>query len=167
MFKVGSRGYSAMMAANGLGAALAGLALAWVGTRVSSKTKVYGGRGLVLSVPAAALLLRICTHLALACLVLSGFAMIVFGISSQIKVQEEVPDDLRGRVMAVYSLVFNGLFSLGGLEIGYLAEHLHANGAVRLNATLCLLITGGASGVEFCRQTNTSLNESRPLEPCT
>ena len=140
LFKVGSRGYSAMMAANGLGAALAGLALAWVGTRVSSKTKVYGGAGLF----CLSLLLLSASHLyylALACLVLSGFAMIVFGISSQIKVQEEVPDDLRGRVMAVYSLVFNGLFSLGGLEIGYLAERLRANGAVRLNATLCLFIT--------------------------
>ena len=140
LFKVGSRGYSAMMAANGLGAALAGLALAWLGTRVSSKAKVYGGSGLF----CLSLLLLSVAHryyLALACLVLSGFAMIVFGISSQIKVQEEVPDDLRGRVMAVYSLVFNGLFSLGGLEIGYLAEHLHANGAVGLNAMLCLIIT--------------------------
>ncbi len=139
-FKVGERGFSAMMAANGLGAAIAGLALAWVGTRVSTKSKVYGGSLLF----CMALLLLSLAHLyyaALACLVLSGFAMIVFGISSQIKVQEEVPDDLRGRVMAVYSLVFNGLFSLGGLEIGYVATHLKASGAVRLNATLCLLAT--------------------------
>ena len=141
MYNVGSRGYSAMMAANGLGAALAGLALAWVGTRVSSKMKVYGGAVLF----CLSLLLLSWAGLywlALACLVLSGFAMIVFGISSQIKVQEEVPDELRGRVMAVYSLVFNGLFSVGGLEIGYLAEHLHASVAVRLNAVLAFVITG-------------------------
>ena len=68
--------------------------------------------------------------------------MILFGISSQVKVQEEVPDELRGRVMAVYSLVFNGLFSVGGLEIGFLAEHLHAPLAVRLNALLALAVTG-------------------------
>ena len=139
-FRVGSRGFSAMMVANGVGAALAGLALAWAGTRVSSKAKVYGG-SLLFCV--SLLLLSMAHHYyaALACLVLSGFAMIVFGISSQIKVQEEVPDDLRGRVMAVYSLVFNGLFSIGGLEIGFLAEHIHAFGAVRLNAGLCLLVT--------------------------
>ncbi len=139
-YKVGSRGYSAMMAANGLGAAFAGLALAWVGTRVSGKVKVYGGAVLF----CLSLLLLSWAGLywfALTCLVLSGFAMIVFGISSQIKVQEEVPDDLRGRVMAVYSLVFNGLFSVGGLEIGYLAEHLNAFNAVRLNAFLALAIT--------------------------
>ena len=142
MFKEGSRGYSAMMSANGLGAAIAGLALAWVGTRVSNKAKVYGGS----AVFCGSLLLLSWAgyyYAALACLVLSGFAMIVFGISSQVKVQEEVPDALRGRVMAVYSLVFNGLFSVGGLEIGFLAEHLHAPGAVRLNAVLGLLVTGG------------------------
>ena len=141
MFKVGSRGYSAMMAANGLGAAFAGLALAWVGTRVTSKVKVYGGAALF----CVSLLFLSWAHLyyaALACLVLGGFAMIIFGISSQVKIQEEVPDELRGRVMAVYSLVFNGLFSIGGLEMGFLAEHLHPQGAVRINAVLCLLITG-------------------------
>ena len=141
IYKVGSRGYSAMMAANGLGAAIAGLVLAWVGARVSGKMKVYGGAVLF----CISLLLLSWANLywlALACLVLSGFAMIVFGISSQIKVQEEVPDELRGRVMAVYSLVFNGLFSVGGLEIGYLAEHLHAPLAVRLNAVLALVLTG-------------------------
>lgn len=141
-FHRGSAGYSAMMTANGFGAAIAGLALAWVGTRVSSKVKVYGGSALY----CIALLLFASTRSyepALFFLVLAGFSMILFGISSQIKVQEEVPDTLRGRVMAVYSLVFNGFFSLGGLEIGLLAErpHVGAAGALLLNSALCLLFT--------------------------
>ena len=69
--------------------------------------------------------------------------MIIFGISTQTHIQEEVPDALRGRVMAVYSLVFNGLFSVGGLEIGALAERTDARLAVSINALFCLVITCG------------------------
>ena len=143
-FHKGESGFSAMMSANGLGAAFAGLALVWVGGRVPMRGKVYGGSilfGLALLLVAAAPFY----DAILAFLALSGFAMIIFGISSQTKVQEDVPDALRGRVMAVYSLVFNGLFSIGGLEIGWLAEpkHLGPRAAVSLNAALGLLITSG------------------------
>jgi MFS family permease len=78
--------------------------------------------------------------LALVWLAVSGFAMIVFAISCNTKVQEDVPDNLRGRVMAIYSMVFLGMMPLGGLEIGYLAEHLGAPWAVRINTTACLVI---------------------------
>jgi MFS family permease len=67
--------------------------------------------------------------------------MIIFGVSAQTKVQQDVPDELRGRVMAVYSLVFSGMMPLGGLLTGFLAEHLGALTAVRLNGIACLLVT--------------------------
>ena len=139
-FHRGESGYSAMMAANGLGAALAGLGLAWIGGKIPVRGKVYGGSALF----CAALLLLAAAHLyvaALACLTLGGFAMILFGISSQTKIQEDVPDALRGRVMAVYSLVFNGLFSVGGLEIGDLSERFGPREAITLNALLGFAIT--------------------------
>lgn len=132
-YGMGSSGYSWMMSANGVGAALGGLWLAAFGQRVPRYTLIYGGAFLF----CAALLLFAATTsypFALACLVLSGFSMIIFGISSNTKVQEDVPDDLRGRVMAVYSLVFNGLMPVGGYEAGYLAAHGGAAEAVRINA---------------------------------
>ena len=143
-FHKGEGGFSAMMAMNGFGAAIAGLALAWVGGSVPVRAKVYGGSALF----CVSLLLLAVAHFyfaALACLVLCGFAMILFGISSQTKVQEDVPDALRGRVMAVYSLVFNGLFSVGGLEIGWLAEphRFGAREAVASNAVIGLIVTAG------------------------
>ena len=141
-FHVGKSGYSTMMSMNGLGAAIAGLALAWKGAQVAGRVRVYGGAALF----CVSLLLLASAHLyllALACLVLSGFAMIIFGISTQTHIQEDVPDALRGRVMAVYSLVFNGLFSVGGLEIGALAERTNARLAVGINAVICLAVTLG------------------------
>jgi MFS family permease len=138
-FHVGAKGYSWMMSINGIGAALGGLLLAALTSRLSRRLTVYGG---ALSFCLAALFLSCAPtyHLALLSLFLSGFSMIIFGISCNTKVQEEVPDTLRGRVMAVYSLVFNGLFPIGGLTIGFLAQHLSASIAIRINATICLLI---------------------------
>lgn len=140
LFHVGERGFSAMMSANGIGAAIAGLVLAWAGSRLSRRVAIYGGSALF----CISLLFLAAAQpfwLMLLLLAVSGFAMILFGISSQTKIQEEVPDALRGRVMAVYSLVFNGLFSVGGLEIGYLAGRLKPMGAVHLNAAVCLVLT--------------------------
>jgi predicted MFS family arabinose efflux permease len=65
--------------------------------------------------------------------------MIMFAINSNTKVQEDVPNVLRGRVMAAYSLVFGGLMPVGGLEAGFLAEKIGAPHTVALNAALCLV----------------------------
>ncbi len=139
-FHSGARGFTAMMAANGVGAALGGMTIATFGDRLSRRLLIYGGAGLYCI---SLLLLAAAPHygIALAWLVLSGFSMIIFAISANTKVQEDVPDALRGRVMAVYSLVFSALMPLGSLQIGFLADHWSAANAVRLNAALLLLVT--------------------------
>jgi MFS family permease len=76
--------------------------------------------------------------LVLLCLTLNGIALISFAISANTKVQEEVPDALRGRVMAVYSLVQGSMTPLGGLLIGVAAEHVGVNNAIVLFAGACL-----------------------------
>lgn len=139
-YNVGASGYSRMMSANGIGAAIGGIVLATAGSRIPRYTLIYSGAFLFC---AALLLLAAIDNyaLALGCLVLSGFAMIIFGISCNTKVQEDVPDDLRGRVMAVYSLVFNGLMPVGGYEVGSLAAQLGGFQAVRVNALIALTLT--------------------------
>lgn len=139
-FHVGAAGFSRMMSVNGIGAALGGFILATVADRLPRRTVVYGG---ALLFGAALLVFSFMTHyaLALACLVVSGFAMIVFSISCNTKVQEDVPDELRGRVMAVYTLVFQGVLPIGGLEIGFLAQRYGTVAAVRVNIILFLLAT--------------------------
>jgi len=43
--------------------------------------------------------------------------------------------------MAVYSLVFQGLFPVGGLEIGFLAKRWGVLEAIRINSAICLVLT--------------------------
>ena len=62
-------------------------------------------------------------HLLIAC---AGVAVLSFSVSSAMGMvatimQEMAPDELRGRVMSVYILLFQGGFPIGALVAGYLA----------------------------------------------
>ncbi|MCW3052683.1 MAG: Arabinose efflux permease [Chthonomonadales bacterium] len=141
-FHRGAGGFSLLTGVNGVGAAIGGAALTIWGDRLPRRYAVYGG-AILFCISLITLSFSHSFALSLAILIWAGFMMIVFAISAQTRVQEEVPDDLRGRVMAVYSLVFQGLMPLGSLEIGFLAAHLGGPEAIRINALLCLVIAVG------------------------
>ncbi len=65
--------------------------------------------------------------------IVSQFAMI------NTVIQHQVDDSMRGRVMSLYTLVFMGLSPLGSLEIGFAAEHLGSQMAMRISAVVVLL----------------------------
>ena len=60
----------------------------------------------------------------LAALALAGWAFMVFFNTSNALVQMHVPDQLRGRVMGIYTLSFFGLMPVGALLAGTLAAHV-------------------------------------------
>jgi len=60
--------------------------------------------------------------LAAAVLMAMGFAQIVFMTSCNTTVQITVPDELRGRIMGLYALVFAGMTPIGSLLMGWIAE---------------------------------------------
>ena len=66
-----------------------------------------------------------------------GYTMMLQMASSNTLIQVMVPDALRGRVMAVYSMMFMGMAPIGALLGGALAE--------RLGAPLTVAIGGVAS----------------------
>ena len=139
IYGVGKLGFSMMVAINGAGAAAAGVLLTGLSGRISRRRLVFtGAYGFGFS-----LLLFTVTpeyHYALLCLFLVGFCMILFGINANTYVQECVPDAIRGRVMAVYTLVFGGLMPFGGLLLGFTAKHIGAILAVQINAAIGLLL---------------------------
>jgi MFS family permease len=55
-----------------------------------------------------------------------GFAMMVQMASSNTLIQAMVPDRLRGRAMAVYSMMFMGMAPMGALLSGWSADHIGA-----------------------------------------
>jgi len=80
--------------------------------------------------------------LALAVLIALGFAGVVFTTTANTLLQLEVPNELRGRVMSVYTLLFMGSTPVGGLLVGSVAHALGVANALVLCAALCLLGVG-------------------------
>ena len=136
----GARGLGILMGATGVGALLGALTLA-------TKTGVYGlGRwvtfscaGFSISLIAFALSRNFLLSTVL--LVPVGFCMMLQMSSSNTLIQAMVPDELRGRVMSVYSMMFMGMGPFGALIAGAIADHLGAPLAVIMGAVAGL---GGA-----------------------
>ena len=76
--------------------------------------------------------------LSAALLVPVGTAMMVEMASSNTLIQAMVPDALRGRVMAVYSMMFMGMAPFGALIAGSVAEHLGAPWTVAGGGIVCV-----------------------------
>jgi MFS family permease len=75
---------------------------------------------------------------AVALLVVIGFAQIVFQATCNTMLQITAPDGLRGRVMSLYAFTFAGITPFGSLLVGSIAETLGASAACAL---------GGAAGL--------------------
>jgi MFS family permease len=63
--------------------------------------------------------------------------MLIFNLANAL-VQTLVKDDLRGRVMSIYSLSYFGLMPLGSLLVGLIAEHASEPTAIITNAMILL-----------------------------
>ena len=59
--------------------------------------------------------------------------------SSNTLIQAMVPDELRGRVMSVYSMMFMGMAPLGALFAGSVAGMLGAPYTVAIGGLVCIL----------------------------
>jgi predicted MFS family arabinose efflux permease len=74
--------------------------------------------------------------LSLAILGVSGWALMMITNNSNVMIQSEVKDELRGRVMGVYAMVFNGAIPIGALLAGAFAEKIGAPITVMISAAV-------------------------------
>ncbi len=133
----GARGLGLLMGASGVGALAGTLTLA-------AKREVYGlGRWVTFATAGfgasmALFALSRSFPLSIALLVPVGFSMMLQMSSSNTLIQTMVPDELRGRVMAVYSMMFMGMAPFGALLAGTIANHVGAPRTVALGGLTCL-----------------------------
>ncbi len=69
-----------------------------------------------------------------------GAALILVMNLANAIVQTLVDDHLRGRVMSVYTLTFFGFMPVGGLLVGFLAEHFGETETVMMCSTVMLVV---------------------------
>jgi MFS family permease len=137
----GASGLGLLMGASGAGALVGALSLAarrgmrGLGRWVAISSAGFGASLILFSFSRS-------FWLSAALLLPAGFSMMVEMASSNTLIQAMVPDALRGRVMAVYSMMFMGMAPIGALLAGVLANHLGAPRTVALGGAVC--IVGGA-----------------------
>ncbi len=133
----GARGLGLLMGASGIGALLGAVTLAGrQGTRGLGRWVMLacGGFGASLILFAVSRVFWISALL----LIPAGFSMMVQMASSNTLIQSMVPDRLRGRVMAVYSMMFIGMSPFGALLAGLLATRAGAPLTVAAGGAVCI-----------------------------
>jgi MFS family permease len=118
---VNAAGYGMLMSASGLGALVGALVTAAAGRAMPRRPAVLGGVWLFASMLLLFSITRVYA-LALVFLAIGGFGMMIFFSTSNTLVQTSVPDEMRGRVMGVWALIFGGMVPVGSLEAGMLAH---------------------------------------------
>jgi len=77
--------------------------------------------------------------LSLLAIAVTGFGVVVNGMSVSTMIQTIVDDHMRGRVMSLFSMAFLGMFPLGSLAGGALADVIGAPVTMALGGVICTL----------------------------
>jgi len=137
----GASGLGILMGASGVGALAGALALAGrknlkgLGRWIAFASAGFGTCLILFSFSRS-------FWLSAAFLMPAGFAMMIQMAASNTLVQSMVPDNLRGRVMAVYSMMFMGMAPLGAMFAGTLAENIGAPYTVAIGGAVCIVAAG-------------------------
>ena len=140
VLNVGASGYGFLMAASGVGSTITALSVAF-----SRKVRP---RGIVLGAIALGLgsILLAATSsfgIALVAMFIVGAGGIGMAVTANTTMQMAVPDQLRGRVMSVYTTVFAGSVPVGGLLMGAIASRWGVPLALMIGGVLSLAVGVG------------------------
>lgn len=138
VFGLEADGFSLMVSSVGAGAAVGAIWMLRQGNRggitaIALRAGLLGG--------AAALVFSVTSWfpLALVCLAVLGFSMTSGGIATQQLVQLSVPDEMRGRVLSLFGMVFRAGPAGGALLMGWIADAAGLSWPVGIGAALGLI----------------------------
>ncbi len=75
--------------------------------------------------------------LSLVALAATGFGVVVNGMAVSTMIQTIVADHMRGRIMGIFSVAFLGMYPLGSLAGGALAERIGAPATLAIGGSIC------------------------------
>jgi MFS family permease len=138
---VGASGFGFLMAASGVGSTITALWVAF-SRKVGPMPIVVGAVALGLG----SILLAASSSfgIALVAMFIVGAGGIGMAVTANTTIQMAVPDQLRGRVMSVYTTVFAGSVPAGGLLMGAIASAWGVPLALMIGAVLSLAVGIGA-----------------------
>jgi len=138
---VGATGFGFLMAATGIGSTAAALGVAFA-RRPRPRQMVLGTIALGLG----SLVLAWSTSFPISLLAMTvvGAGAMAMAVTANATIQLAVPDQLRGRVMSVYTTVFSASVPAGGLVMGAIASRFNVPLAFAVGGWLTLAVGIGA-----------------------
>ena len=133
----GARGLGLLMASAGLGSLAGALALA-SRSSIRGLGRIVAGSALVFGVALTIFAVSKLFWLSAAVLLFVGMSMITQAASTNTLIQSMVPDTMRGRVMAIYAMMFMGMMPIGALVEGWIAERIGAPLTVLAGGVVCI-----------------------------
>ena len=134
----GAKGFGLLMSGAGIGAVLGALQFA-SRTTYKGLAKWIATMSVICSVGLVIFSQSKMFWLSAGLLFVVGFAATSQMAATNTTVQNRVPDELRGRMMAVYATMFMGVQPIGSLLAGGLAKHIGAPSTLAVFGTICLL----------------------------
>ena len=141
----GARGFGFLTAAQGLGAVIGAIIMNSrpATPKVLRNNLVFGL--FCMSASIAAFGMSRSMPLSIACQMLIGVGMMNHMVTTNMLLQMFVSDELRGRVMSVYTLSFIGTAPIGSLAVGFVGEHLSpaiaVSGCAAIGFACAILLT--------------------------
>jgi MFS family permease len=145
-------GYGFLMAATGVGSLVAALAIAFSGR---TTPLVIGAGALMLGVFEVLLGVTTSFLVAIMAMFFVGVGGISMAATANTVIQLTVPDQLRGRVMSVYTTVFAGSSPLGGLLMGGIASSFGPAQAMVVGGVASALT--GIGAIAWLRRARTTM----------
>lgn len=154
-FGQGATVYAAMTAAMGLGAVFGGL---YTASRGANTAELLPRSAFFFGVTVLAISVAPSVPLALGGLLAVGFFSISFTAMSNATLQLSCAPEMRGRVMALWSMAFLGSTPIGGPIVGAIGEHVSPRWALALGGAAA--IAAAALGMAALRQAAPTLKQA-------
>lgn len=138
VFHAGPKGLGFLIGASGIGALTAALLIA-ARRDIIDKTRFMSFAALTFSAALFLFSLSNIFWLSLLVIMAAGWGMVSYLAIANSYIQITVPNELRGRVMSIYSLVFLGTVPIGNAIMGVAADYLGTPHAVSASGLICLL----------------------------
>jgi MFS family permease len=138
VFHAGPKGLGFLVGASGIGALTAALLIA-ARRDIKDKTRFMSFAALTFAAALFLFSLSSIFWLSLLVIMTAGWGMVSYLAVANSFIQITVPDELRGRVMSIYSLVFLGTVPIGNAIMGFAADYLGTPHAVSVSGIFCLI----------------------------
>ncbi len=137
IFQRGPDALGMLVSAVGVGAVLGGFWLAQRG-HIRGLTRIVLLNILILALVLLVFALSTNFYVAVAAVLIGGFAMTVAGTGEHTLIQASVDEHMRGRVVSLYGAISRGCPSLGSLMMGWIGDHVGLRWPIAGGAIICI-----------------------------